>query len=407
LSFTFDGLDETSNSIAGYQCSVDGSTGYYCTSPITLDNNYQGTGTEGVTSTTHPNNVHSLQVSAVDAAGNVDPSPATFEWSVPGGANIQDTGTQDTIAPDTKIVSVVDGNNATVLNGSSVSLTAPSLQSPITYQDANQSSTANTFTISFAATDNTNLIEGYQCASYWSSSIPEQIEFTQCTNPSISELSAESSITDSETSLNTTNIFQVRAVDASGNVDPSPATFLLNIIPGSGPEGAGTTETQQPQQQFPQDPLLQQQQPQQQFPQDPLLQQQQQPQQQFPQDPLLQQQQQPQQQFPQDPLLQQQQQPQQQFPQDPLLQQQQQPQQQPGITIQGQFPETGQFGPTPQQQGLPQVTEGQILHESDGHNTLPPPILTTTTQGIPSLPSGTTVYGSSNNGIFEADQNGN
>ena len=144
LSFTFDGLDETSNSIAGYQCSVDGSTGYYCTSPITLDNNYLGTGTEGVTSTTPPNNVHSFQVSAVDAAGNVDPSPATFEWSVPEGANIQDTSAQDTIAPDTKIVSVVDSNNATVLNGSSVSLTSPSLQSPIANQFANQSSTANT-----------------------------------------------------------------------------------------------------------------------------------------------------------------------------------------------------------------------------------------------------------------------
>ena len=321
----------------------------------------------------------------------MDPSPATFEWSVPGGANIQDTSAQDTIAPDTKIVSVVDSNNATVLNGSSVSLTSPSLQSPIAIQFANQSSTANhradanTFTISFAATDNTNLIEGYQCASYWSSSIPEQIEFTQCTNPSISELSAESSITDSETSLNTTNIFQVRAVDASGNVDPSPATFLLNIIPGSGPEGAGTTETQQPQQQFPQDPLLQQQQ---------------QPEQQFPQDPLLQQQQQPQAAVPTRSIATTTTTTEQQFPQDPLLQQQQQHRAvptrsiatttttaaQPGITIQGQFPETGQFGLTPQQQGLPQVTEGQIQHESDGHNTLPPPILTTTTQGIPSLP---------------------
>ena len=277
LSLAFDGLDETSNSIAGYQCSVDGLTGYYCTSPITLDNNYLGT--EGVTPGTPPNNVHSFQVSAVDAAGNVDPSPATFEWSIPEGANIQDTSAQDTIAPDTKIVSVVDSNNATVINGSSVSLASPSFQSPIAYQFANQSSTANTntFTISFAATDNTNLIEGYQCASYWSSSVPEQIEFTPCTNPSISELSAESSMTASETSLNTTNIFQVRAVDATGNVDPSPATFLLNIIPGPGLEDAGMTETQQPQQQFPQDPLLQQQQqPQQQFPQDPLLQQQQQ-----------------------------------------------------------------------------------------------------------------------------------
>ncbi|MGB7558650.1 MAG: hypothetical protein WBM37_09055, partial [Nitrososphaeraceae archaeon] len=59
------------------------------------------------------------------------------------------------------------------------------------------------------------------------------------------------------------------------------------------------------------------------------------------------------------------------------------------------------------QQALPQVTEGQIQHDADGHNTLPPPILTTTTQGIASLPSGSTVYGSSNNGIFEEDQNGN
>ena len=405
LSLAFDGLDETSNSIAGYQCSVDGLTGYYCTSPITLDNNYLGTGIEGVTPGTPPNNVHSFQVSAVDAAGNVDPSPATFEWSVPEGANIQDTSAQDTIAPDTKIVSVVDSNNATVLNGSSVSLTSPSFQSPIANQFANQSSTANTntFTISFAATDNTNLIEGYQCASYWSSSIPEQIEFTQCTNPSISELSAESSMTASETSLNTTNIFQVRAVDATGNVDPSPATFLLNIIPGPGLEDAGMTETQQPQQQFPQDPLLQQQQPQQQFPQDPLLQQQQ-PQQQFPQDPLLQQQQ-PQTAVPTRSIV------------TTTTTATAVPTRsivtttttaaQPGITFQGPFLETGQFGPTPPQQALPQVTEGQIQHESDGHNTLPPPILTTTTQGIPSLPSGTTVYGSSNNGIFEVDQNGN
>jgi hypothetical protein len=374
LSFTFDGLDETSNSIAGYQCSLDGSTGYYCTSPITLDNNYLGTG--GVTPGTTPNNIHSFQVSAVDAAGNVDPTPAEFGWSVPGGANIQDTSAQDTSAPDTMIVSVVDSNNATIVNGSSVSLTPSSLQSPIAFQFANQSSTANTnananantntntFTISFAATDNTNLIEGYQCANYWSSSIPEQIEFTSCTNPSVLELPAESSTTASETGFNNTNIFQVRAVDASGNVDPSPATFLLNIIPGSGLEGAGITEAQQQPQQFQQDPLLQQQQ--------------------------------------QDPLLQQQPQ---QFQQDPLLQQQLQPQ--PGITIQGQFPEIEQFGLTPQQQALPQVTEGQTQHESNGHNTLPAPILTTNTQGIPSLPTGTTVYGGSNNDIFGADQNGN
>jgi hypothetical protein len=377
LSVTFDGLDEIGNSIAGYQCSIDG-TSNYCTSPITLDNNYLGN--DGVGSTLSSTSTHVFQVSAVDAAGNVDPSPASFEWSVVNtnaqaqdanalGRNVQDTG-----APDTQIMSVVDSNNAAVLNGSSVSISSSSAESPAAYQVGTSGSAANTtdsntdanaLTFSFAGTDDSNIISGYECTSYVSSSLPEQVDFVPCTNPFISQqLSVEPSEISTDSRTDTTHIFQVRATDTSGNVDPTPATFLWTITPDTGAlEDVANAGIEAPSQQ---DPLLQQQ---------------------LPQDPLLQQQ------LPQDPLLQQQ------LPQDPLLQQQQQ-QQQPGITIQGPFPGTEQFGQGPQQ-----VAEGEILQVPAAQNSLAPPvILSGSTQDLTSLPSGTTVYGSSNNGDFGNDQ---
>ena len=409
LSVTFDGLDETGNSIAGYQCSIDG-TSNYCTSPITLDNN--NLGTDEVGSTLPSANTHIFQVRAVDAAGNVDPSPASFEWNVVNtNAQAQDANAlggnvQDTNAPDTQIMSVVDSNNAAVLNGSSVSISSSSAESPAAYQFGTSGFAANTtasntdanaLTFSFAGTDDSNIISGYECTSYVSSSLPEQVDFVPCTNPFISQqLSVEPSEISTDSGTDTTHIFQVRATDTSGNVDPTPATFLWTITPDTGTledvadAGIEVASQQDPlqQQQLPQDPLLQQQQ----LPQDPLLQQQQLPQdpllqqQQLPQDPLLQQQQ-----LPQDPLLQQQQ-----LPQDPLLQQQQPP----GITIQGPFPGTEQFGQVPHQ-----VAEGEIHQVPAAQNSLAPPvILSGSTQDLTSLPSGTTVYGSSNNGDFGNDQ---
>ena len=429
LSVTFDGLDETGNSIAGYQCSIDG-TSNYCTSPITLDNN--NLGTDEVGSTLPSANTHIFQVRAVDAAGNVDPSPASFEWNVVNtNAQAQDANAlggnvQDTNAPDTQIMSVVDSNNAAVLNGSSVSISSSSAESPAAYQFGTSGFAANTtasntdanaLTFSFAGTDDSNIISGYECTSYVSSSLPEQVDFVPCTNPFISQqLSVEPSEISTDSGTDTTHIFQVRATDTSGNVDPTPATFLWTITPDTGTledvADAGIEVASQ------QDPLLTttaatrsttttttvatksttttttvatrstttttvatRSTTQQQLPQDPLLQQQQ-----LPQDPLLQQQQ-----LPQDPLLQQQ------LPQDPLLQQQQPP----GITIQGPFPGTEQFGQVPHQ-----VAEGEIHQVPAAQNSLAPPvILSGSTQDLTSLPSGTTVYGSSNNGDFGNDQN--
>ena len=271
LSVTFDGLDETGNSIAGYQCSIDG-TSNYCTSPITLDNN--NLGTDEVGSTLPSANTHIFQVRAVDAAGNVNPSPASFEWNVVNtNAQAQDANAlggnvQDTNAPDTQIMSVVDSNNAAVLNGSSVSISSSSAESPAAYQFGTSGSAANTtasntdanaLTFSFAGTDDSNIISGYECTSYVSSSLPEQVDFVPCTNPFMSQqLSVEPSEISTDSGTGTTHIFQVRATDTSGNVDPTPATFLWTITPDTGTlEDVADSGIEVASQQ---DPLLQQQQ---------------------------------------------------------------------------------------------------------------------------------------------------
>ena len=67
-----------------------------------------------------------------------------------------------------------------------------------------------------------------------SSSLPELIDYVPWTNPFISQLSVEPSKKSTESGTDTTHIFQVMAVDASGNVYSSPATFLLTIAPGTG-----------------------------------------------------------------------------------------------------------------------------------------------------------------------------
>jgi hypothetical protein len=370
LSLTFEGLDETGNGVAGYQCIVDKSPSYYCTTPAIIDDNYLGSlSTTGTTPTaTAATNVHSFQVSAVDAAGNVDHSPASFEWYVAGSA------TSDTIVPETQIISAVDGNNAPVLNGSSISLSSPaSLYAPLPTGSGDSA-----ISFSFAATDDSNIISGYECATSSSSSLQEQTTFVPCTSPAISQIPAEPSALSTEAGADTTQIFQVRAIDSSGNVDPSPASFLWNISPGTGTVGEqNETGLAAPTQQ---DPLLQQQ-----LQQDPLLQQQ------LQQDPLLQQQLQQQ-----DPLLQQ---PLQQ--QDPLLQQQLQQ----GTIVQGPFPGTGEFGQIPPQQSIPHGSG----HDLTGQNILPSPvILSAPSQQLPSLPSGTTIYDSNSGhtGIIDTEQSG-
>ena len=200
--------------------SIDASPSYFCVSPVTVDsNNLASEPSIDVTSSPSSATPRTFQVSAVDAAGNLDPSPASFEWYQLG------TISPDRIPPSTKIMSAVDSNNVALRNASSISIPSSS----VGYQFATPSAEANIITFSFAATDNSNSIIGYECASSSFLSPPEQIAFVPCTNPSISQIQVETQSTSGDPGTDKAYKFQVRAIDTSGNVEPSPVTFLWAV----------------------------------------------------------------------------------------------------------------------------------------------------------------------------------
>lgn len=69
-----------------YECSIDGDGFVPCSNPFTTPSLSEGT--------------HTLAVRAVDAAGNRDPSPATYEWTI------------DRTPPETTITSGPDSPTA-------------------------------------------------------------------------------------------------------------------------------------------------------------------------------------------------------------------------------------------------------------------------------------------------------
>ena len=68
-AFTFNGTDNiTPSGSLVFECDLDGSGFSTCTSPLTYP--------------TQPDGSHTFQVRAVDQAGNVDASPASFTWTI-------------------------------------------------------------------------------------------------------------------------------------------------------------------------------------------------------------------------------------------------------------------------------------------------------------------------------------
>ncbi len=80
-SFTFTGSDGTGTGVAGFECKLDGAGFSACTSPKDYTGLADGS--------------HTFQVRAVDNAGNTDPTPAAFTWTV------------DTTAPTVVMASLV------------------------------------------------------------------------------------------------------------------------------------------------------------------------------------------------------------------------------------------------------------------------------------------------------------
>jgi len=167
VSFTF-----SSEAGATFQCRMDSGSFSACTSPFTATGLTDGS--------------HTFHVRALDAAGNVDASPATRTWTV------------DATPPDT-----------TILSGPTGAISVTSV----------------TFTFSSTETGST-----FQCRLNGGS-------FVSCTSPHIiSGL------------VNGSQTFEVRAIDAVNNVDPTPATrtWTVDTQPPettitSGPADSSTT----------------------------------------------------------------------------------------------------------------------------------------------------------------------
>jgi hypothetical protein len=148
-SFTF-----TSTEAGSFQCQLDGAGFVSCSSPQNYNN--------------LSNSSHTFQVRAVDATGNIDPTPATYTWTI------------DTIAPDTTITAT-----------------------------PNNPSTSSAASFSFSSTETSS----FQCRL-------DGASFSACTNPKSYTGLAPGSHT-----------FQVFAVDLAGNSDSTPASYTWTYTP--------------------------------------------------------------------------------------------------------------------------------------------------------------------------------
>ena len=155
-SFSFSGTDNVT--VAGnlaFECKLDGGSFTVCSS----GQNYTGLS----------DGSHSFEVRAIDEANNIDPTPASFTWTI------------DTTAPDTTINS--NPSNPTNITSAS---------------------------FSFSGTDSGTGIASFECKL-------DAGSFGSCTSPQSYSSLADGSHT-----------FQVRAIDGVGNVDPTPA--LLYVV---------------------------------------------------------------------------------------------------------------------------------------------------------------------------------
>ncbi len=146
-----------SNEPGTFECSLDGSAFALCASPKTY---------AGLAAVPSP---HVFAVRAKDLAGNVDPSPASYQWTV----------------------------DPTVLD-TSITMAPPTISGP---------------TVSFEFTST-------RTGTFECKLAPIDSAFSACTSPR------------SYTNLNDVNnpfTFHVRAVDAAQNVDASPATYQWTV----------------------------------------------------------------------------------------------------------------------------------------------------------------------------------
>ncbi|WP_408890221.1 Ig-like domain-containing protein [Myxococcus faecalis] len=234
-TFTF----TSTESPALFECSLDGGTFAACTTPATFNNLSQGN--------------HTLAVRARDSAGNVDGTPATRTWTV------------DTVAPETTIVSGPSGTTASTeatfdfdSNESGVTYecaldgaTFTGCTDPMTYTGLSQGS----HTLRVRARDSAGNVDATPATRTWTVDTVAPDTAFASTPPAVSnsavahfQFSSNESGVSYECRLDGAVMFtacsasqsfpalaqgshtlEVRAVDAAGNVDPTPAVYTWTI----------------------------------------------------------------------------------------------------------------------------------------------------------------------------------
>jgi hypothetical protein len=165
MMFNFSGSD-IGVGLDHFECSLDGASFTTCTSPIQFNNIPEGS--------------HTLEVRAVDKAGNEGPTPIVFIWTV------------NTKPPNTTINSVIDGNKNIVTN--------------------NSDSRSNIVTIVFSAMDVVTNVDHFECSI-------DNSDFVTCASP----FTFPNLLSDGP------HTFKVSAVDNSGHKDPSPALYTWTV----------------------------------------------------------------------------------------------------------------------------------------------------------------------------------
>ena len=237
-TFLFTGTDPIGGGVASFQCQLNGGGFSPCTSP----KSYTGLG-EGS---------HTFQVRAIDFAGNIDPTPASYTWVVdttaPAAPVVTTPANGSFTSNSTPLISGTAELNSTVtvyIDGSPVgstsadasgnwSLISTSLgdgshtvraASTDTAGNTSVNSNTNTFTVDKTAPDTTIMIaptdptnSSSASFSFTGSDLSDTFEcqldgggFSACTSPKTYSGFSDGSYT-----------FEVRAIDTVGNVDSSP-----------------------------------------------------------------------------------------------------------------------------------------------------------------------------------------
>lgn len=240
-AFTFSGTDTGGSGVAGIECNLDAGGFSACISPKSYAGLADGS--------------HTIQVRAIDNAGNTDASPASFSWMVdttrptisaaattaPNGAGwyngnvivhftctdfgsgiplgacpADQTLSAEGAAVGSSSQTVTDtaGNTSTPSNVVTVKIdkTAPETVITDSHGITNGGTTLSQYETFFFVGNDTLWLAGFQCSADGS-------PYALCTSPVTYGILAVG-----------THSFQVRAFDAAGNVDASPASFSWDIV---------------------------------------------------------------------------------------------------------------------------------------------------------------------------------